>query len=505
MAYVIEMTIRLVELHRVLRSTGSLYLHSDPTVSHYLKLVLDALFGPRSFRNEVIWKRSSAHNASKKWSPVHDVILFYTKSSTFTWRPIYQPLPAKTLAGWYNNVEPETGRRFNRADLTAPGIRSGASGAPWRGIDPTSKGRHWAIPRFASEIVGSLGTHEALDALDAAGRLHWPRKANGAPMLKRYIEEAQGVPPLDVITDIAPLNNATTERLGWPTQKPRALLQRLIEVSTDPGDLVLDAFCGCGTALDAAERLHRSWIGVDISWRAISIMQDRLRALGLDNVPVEGSPRDLDGARERSRMLPDGREQFEAWALTLVGAVPHGGPQRKGADQGADGVITFSASAGTFETAIVSVKSGRVHAADVQQLKGAMQRHGARMGFFVTLSEPTAPMVAEAATAGQYHSPLSDRDYQAMQILTIRELVQEGRRPDLPPLLIDDYRATFWSDQEVPLVPRPKRSHAGIAPRVTALRDRRPAEHPRLAGVRADLAKQHPSDAPTKPRQPIKR
>lgn len=233
MAYLVMMTVRLVELHRVLKPTGSLYLHCDPTASHYLKVILDTIFGPTNFRSEVIWKRSSAHNSAKRYGPVHDTLLFYTKTDNYIWNPAFQPLPQETIDQWYNNVEASTGRRFNRADLTAAGVRTGSSGAAWRGINPTEKGRHWAIPGFVGDLVDGKDTLAALDALDAAGRLHWPKRQDGMPMLKRYLDESKGIPAQDVITDISPLNNVTTERLGYPTQKPLALLERIISASSN--------------------------------------------------------------------------------------------------------------------------------------------------------------------------------------------------------------------------------------------------------------------------------
>jgi len=160
MAYLAMMAPRLVELRRVLTPTGSIYLHCDPTASHYLKLLMDAVFGPQHFRNEIIWKRTSAHSSAKGFGPVHDTILFYAKSGTYTWNPAYQPIPQETIDRSYNNVEPGSERRFNRADLTAAGIRSGPSGAPWRGIDPSAKGRHWAIPGFLSDVVAGKTTRK---------------------------------------------------------------------------------------------------------------------------------------------------------------------------------------------------------------------------------------------------------------------------------------------------------------------------------------------------------
>jgi site-specific DNA-methyltransferase (adenine-specific) len=443
MAYLVEMAVRLVELTRVLEPTGSLYLHCDPTASHYLKVLLDQIFGPECFRSEVVWKRSSAHSSSKRWSPVHDTVLFYTKGDTYTWNPSHQPLPQSTIDAWYNNVEAGTGRHFNRADLTAAGTRAGPSGSPWRGINPTAKGRHWAIPRFVKDIVGDLDTQAALDALEAAGRIFWPKSADGIPMLKRYIDEARGVPALDVIADISPLNNVAAERLGYPTQKPLALLERIIGASSNPGDLVLDPFCGCGTALVAAQTLERRWIGIDVTYLSIAVMKARLKdSFGLADVEVIGQPTEVDGARAMLQGAGlEGQYQFQWWALDLVGAQPIGGVERKGADRGIDGVISFSTGPhGEVGRALVSVKSGSVNSSQVRDLKGVLEREKAEIGLFVTLEEPSGPMQLEATTAGVYQSGLSGREYPRVQILTIRELLEEHRRPDLPVLVLPAYQ-----------------------------------------------------------------
>jgi len=205
------------------------------------------------------------------------VILFYGKGPRHTWNKILQPLPQETIDQWYNNVEPGTGRRFNRQVLTGPGTRTGQSGEPWRGIDPGAKGRHWAIPGLAGDLVAGLSTQAALDALDAAGRLHWPAKRGGVPMLKWYLDESKGIPALDLITDIPRLSSTASERLGYPTQKPEALLQRIIAASSNKGDVVLDPFCGCGTTIAVAEQMGRQWVGIDISPTAVNIMNNRIR------------------------------------------------------------------------------------------------------------------------------------------------------------------------------------------------------------------------------------
>lgn len=422
MAYLTMRTPRLLELNRVLKETGSIYLHCDPTASHYLKLVMDAVFGPMNFRSEVIWKRTGAHNSAKRWGPVHDTIFFYTKSDRFTWNPVFQPLPQETADAWYNNVEERTGRRFNRADLTAPGIRSGPSGSPWRGIDPSAKGRHWAIPGFVKEILKGLDASAALDALDRAGRLHWPKREGGMPMLKRYLEEAKGVPALDVITDIAPLNNVAAERLGYPTQKPEALLERIIKASSNEGDIVLDPFCGCGTAISVAEHLRRRWIGIDVTHLAISVIKSRLHeAHHAELAPYEvtGVPTDLASAEALA--LQD-RYEFQYWAVSLLAGRP-AQDKKKGRDTGIDGLLYFYGdNSDKAKKILIQVKSGHVKPDDIRALIAVVGRENAQIGAFITLKPATRDMIREAVSAGYYKSGLYG-SFPKIQILTIEELL----------------------------------------------------------------------------------
>ncbi|MGC2413048.1 MAG: DNA methyltransferase [Stellaceae bacterium] len=425
MAYLAMMAVRLIELHRVLKPTGSLYLHCDPTASHYLRILLDAVFGNASFLNELIWKRSSAHNSAKRFAPVHDTILYYAKGSSHTWNQARQPIPQETIDALYNNVETKTGRRFNRADLTGAGVRTGSSGAVWRGVDVTAKGRHWAIPGFVK--LKSTDTLSALDELDGMGRLHWPKADGGVPMLKRYVDESPGIAALDVIADIQPLNNVAKERLGYPTQKPLPLLARIIEASSNPGDVVLDPFCGCGTAVHAAQKLGRQWIGIDITHLAISLIERRLK----DAFPgiafeVHGTPKDLDGARD---LAARDKYQFQWWALSLVEAQPYAG-KKKGADSGIDGLIYFKADAKTTERVIVSVKGGEhVSVPMIRDLKGVLEREKAPIGIFLTLNPPTRPMEAEAAAAGFYENDFGR--YPRLQIITVEDALS-GARPRIP-------------------------------------------------------------------------
>ncbi len=489
LAYIVEMTIRLVELHRVLRSTGSLYLHSDPTASHYLKLVLDAIFGPKRFVNEIVWKRQSSHNdaaqGAKHYGRIQDVILFYAKGDDYYWRQPYRPYDVSYVDKFYRSIEPGTGRRYTLSDITAPG-----------GASPEKRNPHY---EFLGVTRYWRFSEQRMRELYEQGRIVQTRPGT-VPRQKRYLDEMPGLPIGTWWDDIAPIQANSSERTGWQTQKPLALLNRVIEASSRAGDVMLDPFCGCGTALDAAQALDRRWIGIDITWHAIAVMKARLGARFAIDPQVEGAPTEVEGARHLAQQRPDGREQFEAWALSLVGAIPHGGPQRKGADQGADGIITFSGRRG-LESAIVSVKSGHADASDVQKLKGAMERHGGSLGLFVTLDEPSRPMRQEAATAGLYHSDVSERDYPRIQILTVRDLIEEHRRPMLPPLLASEYRETLWSDAEVPTAPRRVRRRSRQVVQPLPWDRPRIEEHPRAAELRAEYAGAE-KVSPEEPRSP---
>ena len=409
MAYLTMMAVRLVELHRVLKPTGSIYLHCDPTASHYVKLLMDSIFGPINFRNEVIWKRTSAHSSAKRHGPVHDVILFYSKSNEFTWNPLFTEYDPKYIESHYTQVDPDR-RRWTASDLTASGVRRGSSGRSWRGFDVTAKGNHWKF------------SIEKLELLDAEGKIYWP--PGGAwPRYKRYLDEVKGVPSQDVWSDIPPINAKAKERLGYPTQKPEALLERIIRASSNPGDLVLDPFCGCGTALNVAERLKRRWIGIDITHLAITLIKKRLHdSFGPDLAPYEviGEPADILSAEA---LALTNRHQFEWWVLGRVEARP-AQDKKKGADSGVDGVIHFDDdNSGKYKKVLIQVKSGGVKAGDIRDLKGVLDREKAAIGAFLTLKPPTKPMREEAAAAGFYepvHFP--GHRYPRLQILTIAEL-----------------------------------------------------------------------------------
>ena len=304
MAYLTMMAQRMAELHRVLKPTGSIYLHCDPTASHYLKLMMDSVFGQDNFRNEIVWRRTASHGGAKRWGPVHDVLLFYTASQRYRWNRPYQDYSPEYLQRYYRHEDSRG--KFRLVTLTGAGTRAGDSGREWRGVNPTDSGRHWAISRRSLQgaypmrsDLNELSTQERLDLLDEAGLIYWPPKGS-IPQQKRYADESPGVPIQDIVSDINPIGAQARERLGYPTQKPEALLERIINASSDEGDVVLDPFCGCGTAIAVAERLNRRWIGIDIIHLAISLVKSRLRdsfGPNLSDYDVIGVPRDIESAR----------------------------------------------------------------------------------------------------------------------------------------------------------------------------------------------------------------
>jgi site-specific DNA-methyltransferase (adenine-specific) len=433
LAYVVEMAVRLVELHRVLKPTGSIFLHCDPTAGHYLRLVLDAIFDPRNFQNEIIWKRSSAHSDTTQGAVhlgrTHDLILFYSKGATPTRNVVMVPFSKEYTESHYRHVEPGTGRRYRLGDLTAakPGgdtlykwtSPAGVSVRPY-------KGRYWAY------------TKDKMAEFEKQGRLVYTK--TGMPEYKRYLDDNPGQPLQDIWDDIPPINSQAKERLGYPTQKPEALLERIISISSNPGDVVLDPFCGCGTALVAAQKLARKWVGIDITYLAIAVMKARLKdRFALDEVKVLGQPTEVEGAQALAQS-PEGRYQFQWWALNLVDAQPVGGKEKKGADRGIDGVITFTDKHGVLQTVLVSVKSGHVNSGMVRDLKGAMDAENSVIGLFITLEEPTKEMRLAADTAGVFHSEVWNRDYPKVQILSIRELLEEAKKPQLPPFVLPTFQ-----------------------------------------------------------------
>jgi DNA modification methylase len=435
MAYLAMMAVRLIELHRVLKPTGSLYLHCDPTASHYLKVLLDAIFEKMNFRNEIIWKRTSSHHNPKRWGPVHDTLLFYTRSNLYTWNKVFQVHDEGYLTGKYKYAD-ERGR-YRLSDLTAAGIRHGDSGDAWRGFNPTPLGRHWGVPAIdLDEASPDLTTQEKLDRLDRHGFIYWtPGRSGkpGFPQFKRYL--TIGLNIQDVIVDTPPINSMARERLGYPTQKPLTLLERVIQASSNEGDLVLDPFCGCGTTIHAAQKLGRQWIGIDVTHLAISLIERRLKdafpGIAFD---VHGTPKDLESALDLARR---DKYQFQWWAVSLVDARPYGG-KKKGADGGIDGILFFRSDRDKTEKALVSVKGGEnVGVGMVRELISVVDREKAAIGVLISLALPTRAMEREASAAGLYETPFEK--VPKIQIITLAELFQ-GIRPRVPRI---DVGATF--------------------------------------------------------------
>ncbi len=434
LAYLVMMAPRLVELHRVLKPTGSLYLHCDPTASHYLKVLMDAVFGPRHFVNEIIWKRSDAHSdfgqGAKHLGRVHDTILFYRKSEAATFNPMFTPLPATTVEKWYRHVEPETGRRYNLADITGPG--GAAKGNPqYEFLGVT---RYWRYSK------------ERMQQLYEAGRIV-QRKPGTVPAQKRYLDESRGVALQDIWSDIDMLRGLSNgERLGYPTQKPLALLERIIATSSNEGDIVLDPFCGCGTAIEAAHALGRKWIGIDITYLAIDLIQKRMRHRFPEDrstYEVDGIPRDIPGAHALFTRSPF---DFERWAVSLVDGTPN---ERQVGDKGIDGVVRFPLdNKNGVGRALVSVKGGGVLTpAMVRDLIGTVETQRAEMGILISLENPTRGVEDAIRHSGTYTAPATGRSYPKTQLLTVEQLLA-GTKPDMPTPLLPYIKAQRASREQ---------------------------------------------------------
>jgi site-specific DNA-methyltransferase (adenine-specific) len=405
MAYLAMMAIRLIELHRVLKPTGSLYLHCDPTASHYLKLLLDGVFGAVNFRNEITWRRTRAHNDKKisRFGSVHDTILYYSRSAERVFNVLFASRDPNAPKSHDLYVHTD-GALYRKDNCRAPGDRGPRY--EWNGHT-----HHW---RFSPE---------ERDRLIAEGKIVY--SSTGMPRVLRPVDPGRGSPLQDVWTDIDPLNSGSAEILGYPTQKPSSLLERIITASSDEGDVVLDPFCGCGTAVHAAQKLGRQWIGIDITHLAISLIEKRLKdAFPGIEFEVHGTPKDLASAEDLA--LRD-KYQFQWWAVSMVDALPFGG-KKKGAD---GGIIYFKPDGKRTEKALVSVKGGgNVSVNMIRDLHSAMEREKAPIGVFVTAALPTRPMETEAAAVGRFEDEWG-RTYPKLQIITLAELFQ-GKKPQIP-------------------------------------------------------------------------
>jgi len=411
MAYITMMAIRLIELHRVLKPTGSLYLHCDPTSSHYLKILIDQIFGIKNFRNEVIWKRTDAKgNVLKKFGWIHDRLLYYTKGPDWTWNQQYLPYDQDYIDSFYNKVD-KRGRRYQATDLTAPMSRASKGQVySWKGYTP---------PPSRCFVYNK----EKMKELDRDGKIEYTSK--GCPRLIRYLDKMKGNKCPDMWTDIKIAQKG--ERLSYPTQKPMALLERIILTSSNKGDVVMDPFCGCGTAVAAAEKLDRKWIGIDITYLAISLIKNRV----LDHFPnakfeIEGEPKSVEDAQQLFKQSPF---QFESWAVSKVGGQPF--KSTGGGDTGIDGFLYFKDYELKYHKVVIEVKGGKYQPRDIRSLAHVIEREKAPMGLLLSLEEPTKGMKRDASALGKWKMPGSKKSYPVIQIVTIEDLFK-GKMPDLP-------------------------------------------------------------------------
>lgn len=428
-AYLVSMTVRIAEIQRVLKHTGSFYLHCDKTASHYLKLVCDSIFVPQGgdYRNEITWKRTSSHSDAKRYAKISDVIYYYTKSSEYTWNPPRLPYNDDYINRYYSNRD-QDGRKFTFDNLTKP---KGSIGYFYDllGVKPPPNG--WRMPETrAKEWLSE-------------GRIEIPPSGK-TPRFKRYADELEGVVCSDTITDIPPINSMAKEALHYPTQKPEELIERFVETSSNEADVILDAFCGCGTSIAVAQRLKRRWIGIDITYQSISLIMKRLKKmfdeeLGgserhfdiMSAIELHGVPKDMESVDALIHKKDDRvRKEFEKWAVLTYSDNRAVINEKKGADKGIDGIAYTRKSKEEVLPVIISVKSGNIGRKEVAQLHGDVEREGAACGILITRHEPTKPMLVEAKEAGKF-KPEMYQPFDRLQIVTVQEIL-DGARMNLP-------------------------------------------------------------------------
>ncbi len=417
LAYLIYMSYRLFEMRRILKPTGSIYLHCDSNASHYIKVIMDGIFGHANFRNEIIWQRYSrpkgSQHKSRRFGWSTDTILFYTKSDNYQFHAdrIRIPLTNEEIEERY------THRDQNGPYYSGPILRAASMGArpnlvyEYKGYTPGPAG--WRM------------TREQLEKLDANGDLMWT--SSGTPRRKVRPTEVPGHQVNNLWTDIGAIGSQAHERLGYPTQKPVALLERIIQASSNEGDVVFDPFCGCGTAVYASHLLKRKWIGCDIAILSVQIVRDVLyKWYGLVdgvNYEINGVPLSVEAANDLFSRDP---HQFQHWAVELAGGFVSA---KYSGDLGIDGRIYFEAR-NTLSSMVLSVKGGKLAPAYMRELHGVMEREeSALMGGMICLQPPTKGMISEAASAGTitYHG----KEYPKLQIRTIEELLA-GKGFDTP-------------------------------------------------------------------------
>lgn len=417
LAYLIYMSVRLVQMRKLLKPTGCIYVHCDPSASHYMKVFMDSIFGHQNFRNDIIWKRTNTHNDAKTWSRVSDNILFYSKGPRFTWNTPREAHSEEYVAAKYRHDDGD-GRTYRLDNMTSPNPRPNMM-YEWRG--------------FPYPVAGWRYSRDTMQRLHDEGRVWYPRRADGAddttkrPQLKRYLEEMKGGVMGNVWTDILPINSRALDRLGYPTQKPKPLLARIIEASSNPGDVVFDPFCGCGTAIYAAHEAGRRWIGCDIAILSVRIVRDVLAARyalheGLD-YEVSGVPLTVEGA---DMLFSEDPRQFQHWVVELAGGFSS---KAWSNDRGIDGRIYFETSAG-LRSMVLSVKGGKLKPDFTREVMGVVSREAnVDIGGLICRLPPTRGMLQDAATAGSV--AIGGKHYPRLQIRTVADLLA-GRGFDTP-------------------------------------------------------------------------
>jgi site-specific DNA-methyltransferase (adenine-specific) len=393
LAYLVSMTLRITEIHRVLKPTGSFYLHCDPTASHYLKLVLDAVFCAQGgdFLNEIVWCYGERCLSKRYFNKKHDIIFLYSKKSD------YHIFNYQLIAEEYSEA---TKKKFKYVD---------------------ENGRRF---RLRGRNVPEAGHLRRKTDISLEYECEYT--------YRQYLDESDGVLAKDWI-EISFINQAAKERLGYPTQKPEALLERIIQASSNENDIVLDAYCGCGTTVAVCQRLNRQWIGIDITYQSISLILKRLEdSFGqgvLGQIKLNGIPQDIESAIALANKADDRtRKEFEKWAIltyTNNRAVIN---TKKGSDQGIDGVVYFQGDKNDPEKIIFQVKSGKVKSGDIRDLIGTMTLENASMAIFITLENPTKDMLKTAKSAGFYRSQYMTQSCDKIQIVTVKDIIENQAR-----------------------------------------------------------------------------
>jgi len=419
-SYLTTMGIRIYYMYKLLNDTGSFYLHCDPTMSHYLKIMCDIIFGYQQFGNEIVWKRTSAHSNAIGYGSSIDIILFYIKGSKFKWNQQFTPYEEDYINTYYRYID-ESGRRFMSSDLV--GHKGVNKEYEWKGIT-----RAWRYPK------------QRLDELEKENRIFWTR--NKFPRYKRFLDEMPGMPVQNIWTDIQPVVSWSKEGLGFPTQKPIALMERIINSSSNEDDLVADFFCGCGTTIAAAEKLNRKWMGVDISHLAIKLISKRLdETYGIivnKDFEIHGMPKDIASARELANEVKGGRLEFEEWIIEVL---LHGVLNERRNELGYDGYLTFSIQ-NKKQIVMIEVKSGNASASQLNHFIQTAAEKKASMGVFVCFEDQVSKKMREIAKRqGYYNQEMFGNNYDKFQILTVEDLLN-GIQPKLPASTVGVFKSS---------------------------------------------------------------